>query len=287
MNETPSSGDEPRQPHDSLADAVQRVRSSSEPVAGPSGARLVRFDALSKLPDGDGTVVAVVSGPLAPEHASAMRRNTPAQLLSDTATAGSMHLQVLTRLLQGGFLVDAAGPPKEQYRLGALRDLDLVATRAAVAAASWGASKAVASVYRDVVYEATANALLDAPVDEKGNRKYAFRRDESPDIDPQDICAVALGATGSWLWVVARDRFGTLTPAPLAATIGGLKERARMDMSGGGAGLGMRRLLESSVVLACRVVPGHLTEVLSVVTLSEVRRRASEPKSVFFWVERG
>ncbi|HLL55176.1 MAG TPA: hypothetical protein VK447_16590, partial [Myxococcaceae bacterium] len=89
------------------------------------------------------------------------------------------------------------------------------------------------------------------------------------------------------IYLLATDWFGRLTPAPVAAAVAGLDGRAKVNATGGGAGLGLRRMLEQSDVYAVRVRPGRVCQVLCAVDLGHARRRATHPKSLFYFVERG
>jgi hypothetical protein len=57
----------------------------------------------------------------------------------------------------------------------------------------------------------------------------------------------------------------------------------QVNVSGGGAGLGIRRILEQCDLIAIRVVPGRETRVLGVVGLGDARRRAALPKSLLYF----
>ncbi len=174
----------------------------------------------------------------------------------------------------------------QELEVASMEDLAVVAdlVRSVIAAA--GANQASQEIGSDVVYELCANALLDAPVDETGQPRYAHRRHESPEIAPGDACSLELAVDEGLLYACVTDRFGRLTPAPLARTISGLGQRAKVDASGGGAGLGFRRLIDNGELLAARVVPDRSTEVMCVVSLTELRRRSAGMKSVFFLTER-
>jgi hypothetical protein len=78
------------------------------------------------------------------------------------------------------------------------------------------------------------------------------------------------------------DLFGRLTPGPIARALASLGGRAQVNASGGGAGLGMRRILEHCDLIAVRVVPGKETRMLGVVGFGEARRRAALPKSLLY-----
>lgn len=137
----------------------------------------------------------------------------------------------------------------------------------------------------DVVHELAANALLDAPADAKGNPKYAHRRGPDVQIAPEDACEVFAAVEEDRIYLGARDRFGRFDPKFLARAIEGLDERARLNTSGGGGGLGLRRMVEQSDLLAVRVVPGKMTQMLCVVSLQPIRRRRATPKSLMVRVE--
>ncbi|NVJ03376.1 hypothetical protein HV824_35505, partial [Myxococcus sp. AM009] len=64
-----------------------------------------------------------------------------------------------------------------------------------------------------------------------------------------------------------------------------IHRRVQVDASGGGAGLGLRRILEHSDVVAVRVAAGRESRVLCVVDLGEARRRAAQPKSLLFCLQ--
>lgn len=87
------------------------------------------------------------------------------------------------------------------------------------------------------------------------------------------------------MWLEVVDRFGGLRPGPFARALGGWGGRVQVDASGGGAGLGLRRILEHSDVVAVRVAAGRESRVLCVVDLGEARRRATQPKSLLFCLQ--
>jgi hypothetical protein len=198
-----------------------------------------------------------------------------------------MDLSILVGLLKGAPLIPEFDGV-ERYYVGTLPGLRTASERVRTQLEEAGAPRGAAEACADVMYELAANALLDAPVDGSGAPRYAHRRDDPAlRISPEDAAVIAFGVKGAHVFLGAVDRFGRLGPEPIARTLDGLGGRAKVNSEGGGAGLGMRRILEQSDLVAVRVVPGRTTEVLCAVELREVRRRAQGSKSLFFSVERG
>ncbi len=233
------------------------------------------------------TPLVVYDGRLAPASASLFARRQGALLVAQRDESGpaAWELELVRRFVTRAPLLPSAATV-EELELVSMECLSRVADRVRHLVAAAGGSQADQDVGSDVVYELGANALLDAPVDEAGQPRYAHRRHESPQIARDDACRLELAVDEGLLFVCATDRFGRLTPDPISRTISGLGQRAKVDASGGGAGLGFRRLIDNGDVLAARVVPDRSTEVLCVVSLTEIRRRSAGMKSVYFLTER-
>jgi hypothetical protein len=234
--------------------------------------------------------IALIGAKLEPAHAALLRREQPALLLSgreDGTVPSAWELDALARLLAREDLVPAHVPLSRFY-VGQVSGLRQAATQAINMASEAGAPRNVAESIGDVLYEIAANALLDAPVAQDGVPKYAHRRDD-PELTilAEDTAVVGMGVHEGRIYLAAFDRFGRFGVEPVARTVEGLAGRAKVNDSGGGAGLGLRRIIEQSDLLAVRVVPQRSTEVLAVIQLSDVRRRATSPKSLFFCIERG
>ncbi len=183
------------------------------------------------------------------------------------------------------FLLDRPmipGAQGERHRVDSFEGISRGAEQAAAFAARAGGGRAAKERAVDVAHELLANALLDAPVDAEGRPRYAHRRHEQPQIAPEDACALEVGAEGDRLYLSVVDRFGRFGPEPLVRALRGVGARAKVDASGGGAGLGLRRLLDSSELLAIRVRRGRATEVVAVISLGDERRRSGGHKSLFF-----
>jgi hypothetical protein len=164
-------------------------------------------------------------------------------------------------------------------------DLKAASSEAAALVETSGGTRNALSLAADVMHELAANALLDAPVDARGTPRYAHHRHEVDAVAPEDACEVSMAVGEGGVYLEARDRFGRLPPTPISRALASMGGRMQVNSSGGGAGLGMRRILEHSDLIATRVLPGRETRMLCVVGLGESRRRASSPKSLLYYKE--
>ncbi|WP_324291460.1 hypothetical protein [Corallococcus sp. bb12-1] len=228
-------------------------------------------------------------GRLTPAHAELLERRPPALLLATRDPGGQpspWEVRLLGALLRGGALL----PPEasvSREELGSVADVTAAGERAAEAVMQSGGSKVAASRVADVVHEIGVNALLDAPVDDAGQPKYAHRRGQVQSVADEDRCLLSWAVVDGRAWLEATDRFGRLTTSPLVRVVKAWGEKAQVDASGGGAGLGLRRILEHSDAVAVRVIPGQKTQFACGVDLGDARRRAAQPKSLLFCLERG
>jgi hypothetical protein len=228
-------------------------------------------------------------GLLTADHARLLERE-PAALLLATRGEGGQPSDWETRLL-GALL---RGEPLFPEGAGAcvawvssVAEVTATGERAEEAVLQAGGSKAAARRVSDVIHEIGVNALLDAPVDAGGQPKYAHRRSEVRSVEEEDRCLLSWALVDGRAWLEATDRFGRMSVSPLVRVVKAWGEKARVDASGGGAGLGLRRILEHSDVVAVRVTPGKRTQFACGVDLGDARRRAAQPKSLLFSLERG
>jgi hypothetical protein len=226
-------------------------------------------------------------GLLGPAHADLLSREPPALLL---ATRGpergptDWEAMLLGAVLRGGSLVPGQGSVVRQ-RLTRLVDIQHAAEAASMVVEEAGGSRTAATLAADVLHELAVNAMLDAPVDAKGQPKYAHRRTEVKEIDAEDACELALSVAEGRIYLEAVDRFGRLTSRPFVQALSSYGKRVQVNASGGGAGLGLRRMIEHSDAIAAHVSPGRESRVLCAVDLGEARRRAALPKSLLFCME--
>ncbi|HVG57146.1 MAG TPA: hypothetical protein VNA24_01225 [Hyalangium sp.] len=226
-------------------------------------------------------------GKLQPAHAELLRRDPPALLLATREpdsgpTEWEAHL--VGAVLRGGPLVPP-GVTVARQKIRRLKDVQSAAEAAGLVVQEAGGTKTAAQLAEDVLHELAVNALLDAPVDAQGQPKYAHRRTEVQEVAPEDACELGLAVDGSRIYLEAVDRFGRLTTGPFARALDSYGGRVQVNSSGGGAGLGLRRMIEHSDAIAVRVVRGRESRVLCAVDLGDARRRAAFPKSLLFCTE--
>ena len=100
---------------------------------------------------------------------------------------------------------------------------------------------------------------------------------------PEHVCQVSFAMAEGGIYLEAVDLFGRLEVGPLVRAVASLGARMQVNASGGGAGLGLRRILDACELVAVRVIPGRETRMLGVVGLGEARRRAALPKSLLYF----
>jgi hypothetical protein len=255
-----------------LARGGVSLYSSSDEIGGSRASlrRLVLFD-----------------GKLQPAHADLLRRDPPALLLATREpesgpTEWEAHL--VGAVLRGGPLVPP-GVTVARQKIRRLKDVQSAAEAVSLVVQEAGGTKTAGQLAEDVLHELAVNAMLDAPVDGQGQPKYAHRRTEVQEVDPEDACELGLAVDGSRIYLEAVDRFGRLTTGPFARALESYGGRVQVNSSGGGAGLGLRRMIEHSDAIAVRVVRGRESRVLCAVDLGDARRRAAFPKSLLFCTE--
>ncbi|WP_375772852.1 hypothetical protein NR798_18840 [Archangium gephyra] len=224
-------------------------------------------------------------GRLGPAHAALLERTPPALLLASREPGGlpsAWEMRVLGALLRGESLLPP-GAPVARLWLERVLDLKGASSEASALVEASKGSRNAAGLAAEVMHELAANALLDAPVDASGTPLYAHRRESVQAVAREHICQVSMAVGEGGLFLEAVDLFGRLTPGPIARALASLGGRMQVNASGGGAGLGMRRILEACELIAVRVVPGKETRMVGVVGLGEARRRAALPKSLLYF----
>lgn len=149
--------------------------------------------------------------------------------------------------------------------------------------AGWQSSRQASNIAQ-LADELIMNAMYDAPVDEKGQPKYAHRRKEPIQLLPHERPTFGYGSDGTRIVIAVADPFGGLTRE---AVFGGLHRSlttGRMDTSGGGAGLGMMLIHQAAKVVFFDVIPGAKTQVTAVLELDVPPRQMRKlPGSVHFF----
>ena len=227
-------------------------------------------------------------GRLTPAHAELLQRDPPALLLATRGPEGlptEWEAQLLGAALRPTGPLAAEGISVARQRIRRLKDVQFAAEAASMVVQEAGGTKIAAQLAADVLHELAVNAMLDAPVDAQGQPKYAHRRTEVTEVDEEDACELGLAVDGARIYLEAVDRFGRLTTGPFSRALESYGGRVQVNASGGGAGLGLRRMIEHSDAIAVRVARGRESRVLCAVDLGDVRRRAALPKSLLFCTE--
>lgn len=164
-----------------------------------------------------------------------------------------------------------------------VRAVELVAMR-------FGIARRLAAAAADAAHELLMNAMYDAPVDASGTARYAIDRRADISLEEHEVPTLQLTVDSSHLALDIIDPFGRLARSKLFGGIlrgrsGAVATQANsvLDMSEGGAGLGIFNLYNSSAILRVEVVPGRRTMVSWLIDRSvNVRTQRSMPRSVYY-----
>lgn len=148
-----------------------------------------------------------------------------------------------------------------------------------------GAPPRTAQRLAEAAHELLMNAMYDAPVDQYGEKRFAFRRDQAIELGADEIPTVRLASDGTRLALEVNDPFGRLERETLFAGIArGAARDATLDTRGGGAGLGLARIFSTGFALFVDVVPGQRTTLTVVVDLDvRVREARTLPLSLHWF----
>lgn len=137
-------------------------------------------------------------------------------------------------------------------------------------------SRRVADNIGEVVHELITNAMYDAPVDDKGQPRYAHDRTAPIELPAEDRVTFRYGTDGIRLCIETSDRFGRLRRSDLTRS---LRQAAagQVNKGQGGAGIGLSLVYRTSQTLQVDVEPGTRTRVTAVMEL-DVARTAEGPR---------
>lgn len=132
----------------------------------------------------------------------------------------------------------------------------------------FGLSRRTAVMAADATHELLMNAMYDAPHDARGQPRYANDRQANITLAEAEIPTLRLTVDSQYLALDASDPFGRLARSKL---FGGLLRAATgsssssptslLDVSHGGAGLGLFKLFSTCTFLRAEVTPGRQTLV--------------------------
>lgn len=159
---------------------------------------------------------------------------------------------------------------------------------AATFATELGVTTRMTALVCTVFDECLTNAVFNAPTDEKGTFRFASRRRENQvRLEPGEAIDASLTFDGVRLGVAVRDSFGSLTPQ---RALERLREHATAcsqepASSGGGAGLGLSFIMNSTNQLVINLSPGRRTEVIGVLWVDAgYRNHLTRGRSFNFFV---
>lgn len=161
-------------------------------------------------------------------------------------------------------------------------DRDRVVESVETIARQFGVQGRFAEAASSAAHEMLMNAMYDAPIDRRGRKKYATKRQQAIHLEEHEIPTLQLTVDNKHLALDVIDPFGLLERHHLFSGVRrGLS--STMDTSGGGAGLGLSALSTGSSILRVEIVPGCLTQVSWVLdrTLSQ-REKRKAPRSLYF-----
>lgn len=147
-----------------------------------------------------------------------------------------------------------------------------------------GASNRVGDMLGQLTHELLMNAMFDAPVDERGRAKYAHDRSAQLTLLEHERPTLRIASDGVRLVVQVIDPFGRLQRDQVFAGMERGLRRGELDVSHGGAGLGLTMCHNATVALFFDVTAGKKTEATAIfdfnLNLREFRTRA---KSLHFF----
>ena len=162
-------------------------------------------------------------------------------------------------------------------------DRDAAVVRIQEFVAALAVPRRVVETFGELGHELIMNAVYTAPVDSHGWPKYAADRKAEIVLEDHERPIVRLGTDGTRLALQVRDRFGRLERSHVVAGLArGLS--GEMDLSRGGAGLGMMVCHNASSAMWFDVERGRHTEVTAVFELDmNLREFRTQAKSLHFW----
>lgn len=176
------------------------------------------------------------------------------------------------------------------FRPRSTRDRDQTVQAVEVVATRFGMSRRAAAMTADASHELLMNAMFDAPVDSSGRARYAADRAAQITLAEHEIPTLRLTVDGSHLALDISDPFGRLLRSKvfggvLRGRTGAIATQASsvLDVSHGGAGLGLFNLFNSAAILRIEVSPGRQTLVSWILDRTVGHRtQRTQTKSLYF-----
>lgn len=138
-------------------------------------------------------------------------------------------------------------------------------------------SRRIADRAGEVVHELLSNAMYGAPVDGRGDPRYAHDRTAPIELPAEDRVVFRYGTDGLRLAVEVVDRFGRLRRAHLLKSLRRSAE-GQINRAAGGAGIGLALVLRGSQAVQIDVAPERCTRVTAVLELEPGRPPGDTPR---------
>lgn len=147
-----------------------------------------------------------------------------------------------------------------------------------------GVRERVGELFSELAHELLMNAMFDAPVDERGQPKYALDRKASLVLPEHEQPSLRLASDGTRLAIQVTDGFGRLERNHVFDGLQRGLNGGQMDTSHGGAGLGMVVCHNCTVAMFFDVVRGRKTEVTGIFNLNLTQREfRAQAKSLHYF----
>ncbi|HKE19035.1 MAG TPA: hypothetical protein VKB80_29375 [Kofleriaceae bacterium] len=147
-----------------------------------------------------------------------------------------------------------------------------------------GVRERVGELFSELAHELLMNAMFDAPVDERGQPKYALDRKASLVLAEHEQPSLRLASDGSRLAIQVTDGFGRLERGHVFEGLQRGLNGGQMDQSRGGAGLGMVVCHNCTVAMFFDVVRHRKTEVTGIFDLDLGQREfRAQAKSLHYF----
>ncbi len=163
------------------------------------------------------------------------------------------------------------GTPVRERMIRAYADKAALLDELSEFVASLGVFSGCPQIAALIADELIMNALFNAPVDAKGNRKYQdLPRNHPLVLGEEEVSLLRYSVDDAFIAISVRDPFGSLSHEGLVAYL--VKSYARnhdqIDTKPRGAGLGLYTLFDSSNSTIFNVQPGKMTEVICLIRRS-------------------
>lgn len=168
----------------------------------------------------------------------------------------------------------AGAPVAKTFRPSTSAERDQVVSTLATLAARAGANQRMIGKISEVSHELLMNAMYDAPVNRYGELRYAYDRRAEITLDVHEVPNARFATDGSLLGIQVTDPFGRLTRRHALSSIARGQSAAHaeradqvIDVSHGGAGLGLWKIYSSSAITIVELIAGRMTSVTAMFDL--------------------